>query len=124
MPIILALGAVFAALFLIPILVYGAASALTGIRTPGDDPRAFLTGVAVSKAGTAAAFVGLWLLARQAPGFSPVAFVALWWGMFVLGEIGKAIGPDYGRTEAIAGVISESLYLPLAGWIVARLLPV
>lgn len=123
MSVVLSWLAVFATLFLIPILVYGAASALTGIRTPGDDPRAFLTGVAVSKAGTAVAFVGLWLLARQAPGFSPVAYVLLWWGMFVLGEIGQAIGPDYSRTEAIAGAISESLHLPLAGWIVARLLP-
>ncbi|MCB6179219.1 hypothetical protein LHP98_13920 [Rhodobacter sp. Har01] len=124
MSILLAWAAVFAALFVIPILVYGAASALTGIQPPGGDPRAFLTGVAVSKAGTALAFVGLWLVARDAPGFSPLIYVALWWGMFVIGEVGQALGPDYSRTEAIAGGISETLYLPLAGWILTRLLPV
>ena len=123
MTLVLAWLAVFAALFLIPIAVYGAASALTGIQPPGGDPRAFFTGVAVSKAGTALAFVGLWLMARDAPGFSPALYVGLWWAMFVLGEAGQALGPDYGRTEAIAGVISESLYLPLSGWVLTRLLP-
>lgn len=42
--------------------------------------------------------------------------------MFVIGEVGQAIGPNYGWKEAVAGVISETVYLPLSAWLVDWLL--
>lgn len=123
MRIAFAVGLVFLTIFIVPVLVYGILSRVTGLQPPGDDPMAFLAGVAVSKLGTAVAFVGIWALGREVLGSSWMLYVALWWVMFVLGEVGQAIGPDYSWSEAIAGVISETIYLPLSGVIVARLLP-
>lgn len=120
---VLALLLVFLTLFLVPVLVYGAFSSLTGLQPPGDDPLAFLGGVAVSKFGTALAFVGIWLLGRDGLGTQWALYALAWWAMFAFGEIGQALGPGYGWQEAIAGIISETIYLPLSGLIVARLLP-
>lgn len=114
---------VFAALFAVPILVYGAFSATLGIEVPGGNPAAFLSGVAVSKLGTAIAFVGLWLMVRYDRADRIWTYVFFWWLMFVLGEIGQAIGPAYSWGDALAGIISETIYLPLAGLILRRLLP-
>lgn len=119
----LAVLAVFLILFLVPIIVYGVLSRLTGLQPPGDNPAAFLTGVAVSKLGTAVAFVGIWLLARDSIGQLLWAYVALWWVMFVLGEIGQAIGPDYSWSEAIGGIVSETIYLPLSVMFLRWMLP-
>ncbi len=118
-----AVGLVFLILFIVPVLVYGALSRVTGLQPPGGDPMAFLTGMAVSKLGTALAYVGIWALGREAFGTNWILYVALWWVMFALGEIGQAIGPDYSWSETIAGVASETIYLPLSGLIVARLFP-
>jgi hypothetical protein len=123
MRIALTIALVFLVLFIVPVLVYGALSRVTGLQPPGDDPLAFLTGVAVVKLGTAMAFVGIWLIGREALGPQWGLYVLCWWVMFVLGEVGQAIGPDYSWQEAFAGVLSETLYLPLSGLIVARLLP-
>jgi hypothetical protein len=40
--------------------------------------------------------------------------------MFIAGEIGQAMGPGYTWREALAGGISATVYVPLAGWITAR----
>jgi hypothetical protein len=120
----LAVAAVFLTLFVVPVLVYGTLSQVTGLQPPGDNPAAFLTGVAVSKLGTAIAFVGIWLLARDDLAPQLWTYVALWWLMFVLGEIGQAIGPDYSWSEALGGIVSESIYLPVSGLILRWLLPV
>lgn len=119
----LAVAAVFLTIFIVPVLVYGMLSRLTGLKPPGDDPMAFLAGVAVSKLGTAIAFVGIWLLAQGSLGPHWLAYVALWWVMFVLGEIGQAIGPDYSWSEALGGIVSETIYLPASGLILLWLLP-
>ena len=37
--------------------------------------------------------------------------------MFIIGEIGQAIGPKYSWTEAIAGIISETVYFPLSAYV-------
>jgi hypothetical protein len=34
--------------------------------------------------------------------------------MFIIGEIGQAISPNYSWKEALAGIISETIYLPLS----------
>jgi hypothetical protein len=119
----LAVLSVFLTLFFVPILVYGAQSQLTGLQPPGDDPAAFLTGVAVSKLGTALAFVGIWLLARDSLGPQLWIYVALWWVMFVLGEVGQAFSPNYGWPEAVGGILSETIYLPLSGLILRWMVP-
>jgi hypothetical protein len=49
-------------------------------------------------------------------------YALLWWVMFVVGEIGQAIGPDYTWKEAIAGMISETIYVPLAAYVTRWLL--
>lgn len=122
MNVALSVFLVFATFFATPIVVYGALATPLGIRVPGEDPLAFLASVAVSKLGAAIAFVGLWLMMRYDHADRIWTYVLFWWLMFVLGEIGQAIGPDYSWAEALAGIISESIYLPLAGLIVARLL--
>jgi hypothetical protein len=123
MRIALTTSLVFLTLFIVPVIVYGAFSRVTGLQPPGDDPSAFLAGVAVSKIGTAIAFVGIWLLGRETLGPQWGLYVLCWWAMFVLGEVGQAMGPDYSWQEAIAGILSETIYLPLSGLIVVRLLP-
>ncbi len=42
--------------------------------------------------------------------------------MCVIGEAGQAIGPNYSVLDAVAGVISETVYFPSSGWIVQRML--
>lgn len=123
MNIALSVVLVFATFFLLPVAVYGVLSAATGLEVPGRDPLAFLAGVAVSKLGTAIAFIGLWLMVRYDRADRVWTYVLFWWLMFVLGEVGQAIGPDYSWTEALGGIVSESIYLPIAGLILRRLLP-
>jgi len=49
-------------------------------------------------------------------------YALIWWLMFVIGEIGQAIGPNYTWKEAIAGVISETVYLPLSAYVTNSLI--
>jgi hypothetical protein len=42
--------------------------------------------------------------------------------MFILGEIGQAIGPNYSWKEAILGIISEIVYVPLSAYLIFRIL--
>lgn len=76
----------------------------------------------VSKLGTALAFVLIFYVARGSLGGQWLVYALLWWVMFVLGEIGQAIGPDYTWKEAIAGVVSETIYVPLAAYVTSWLL--
>ena len=123
MRVFIALILVFLALFAVPFFVYGAFSSLSGLQPPGDDAVRFLLGVAVSKLGTAFAFVGIWLLGRDMLARQAGIYVFLWLVMFMLGEVGQALGPEYSWQEAFAGMISEALYFPLAGLILVRVLP-
>jgi hypothetical protein len=109
---------VWLAIFVVPIAVYGAFAAVTGLKPPGSSPALFLVGTAVSKLGVAIAFVGLFHLGREVFGGQWLLYAGLWWVMFVIGEAGQAIGPDYSVQEAAAGVISETIYFPLSALIV------
>lgn len=120
--ILVAIVLVLAIVFVVPIAVYGAFSAMTGLRPPGDSPSLFLLGVLVSKAGTAIAFVLIFHVARAVFGGQWLLYAGLWWLMFAFGEAGQAIGPDYSPQEAIAGIVSETIYLPLCAWLVNRLI--
>ena len=44
-------------------------------------------------------------------------YALLWWLMFVIGEVGQAILPTYSWTEAVAGILSETLYVPLSAYV-------
>ena len=112
---------VWLVIFIVPILVYGAFAAVTGLKPPGSSPVLFLVSTAVSKLGTAIAFVGLFYIGREVLGGQWVLYAGLWWLMFVIGEAGQAIGPDYSVQEAVAGAISETIYFPLSGLIVSWL---
>jgi hypothetical protein len=46
-----------------------------------------------------------------------VIYACLWWLMFVFDEIGQSIGPKYSVKEALAGVVSETIYLPLSAYL-------
>lgn len=73
----LAVPLVWIVIFVVPIIVYGVLSAATGLQPPGGNPM-FLAGTAISKLGTAMAFVLLFCLGRTVIGPSG-------WSMWVSG---------------------------------------
>ncbi len=116
---------VLAVIYIVPFLVYGLATLMVDLKPPeGASPTRFLTGVFVSKIGTALAFVLLFYFARESLSRQWPLYAFLWWLMFFFNEVGQTIGPGYSLTEAIAGVISETIYLPLSAFITNWLLGV
>lgn len=110
-------------MYVVPFPFYGAAAALTGLQPPeGAAPGVFLLSVLVIKIGVAAAFVLIFYLGRDALAGRWLIYAFAWWLFFVLSEVGQAIGPGYSWTEAVAGVLSETVYCPLAALVVDRLL--
>ena len=116
--LILNIGLVWAIIYIVPFVVYGVASVLTGLKPPeGVSPARFLISVLVSKLGTAMTFVLIFHFARGALSGRWVLYASLWWLMFVVGEMGQAIGPHYSWREAVAGIISETIYWPLCAFV-------
>jgi energy-converting hydrogenase Eha subunit E len=113
--------ATLAIIYIVPFPFYGLLSVLAGLEPPSDgSPVQFMIGVLVSKVGIALAFVLLFYLGRTSfAGRWPV-YALVWWLMFVIGEVGQAIGPGYSWPEAAAGIVSESIYFPLSAFIVDR----
>lgn len=110
-------------MYVVPFPFYAGAAALTGLQPPeGASPAVFMLSVLVIKIGAAAAFVLIYYLARESLGGNWLRYAFAWWLFFVLAEVGQAIGPGYSWTEAIAGILSETVYCPLAAWATARLL--
>ena len=104
-------------IYVVPFLVYSLSSIFAGVRPPeGASPEQFLLSVLVSKVGTSLAFVLIFCLARQPLTGRWPAYAFVWWAMFVIGEIGQTIGPHYTWKEALAGMISETIYVPLAAY--------
>jgi hypothetical protein len=121
--VILSTVLVLVIIYIVPFLVYGLASVVTDLKPPaGASPARFLISVLVSKVGTAIAFVLIFYFARSSLSGQWFLYAVIWWLMFIIGEIGQAIGPDYSWPEAIAGVLSETIYLPLSGLILRWLL--
>jgi hypothetical protein len=109
---------VLAIIYIAPFLVYALASVIAGVKPPeGVSPAQFLISVLVSKIGTAIAFVLIFYFARSSLSGQWLLYAFVWWLMFVIGEIGQAIGPNYTWKEAIAGIISETVYLPLSAYL-------
>ncbi len=116
--VVLSMLFVLVIIFIVPILVYGLASVVAGLKTPeGASPAQFLISVLVSKIGTAIAFVLIFYFARSSLSGQWFLYAFVWWLMFAIGEIGQAIGPNYTWKEAITGVISETVYLPLSAYV-------
>jgi hypothetical protein len=110
-------------IYIVPFAIYSGFSMLTGLAPPsGVSPLRFLLGVAISKLGTALVFVMIFFLAGDAFAELWWAYALLWWLMFVIEELGKAIGPDYGWQEAVAGIVSETVYFPLSAFVTRLLL--
>ena len=110
-------------IYTVPFLVYGLSSVVVDLRVPGDaSPMLFLASVFVSKLGTALAFVLVFYFARDSLSGRWHFYALLWWAMFVVGEVGQAIGPEYTWEEAIGGMISETVYVPLAAYVTRWLL--
>ena len=110
-------------IYLIPIIVYGAFAKFWGVQPPAAvSPARFLTSILVAKIGTAIAMTLLYSYARAA--FAPAwwLYALLWWGMFVFGEIGQWLEGKYTAKEAVAGIISETIYIPLAVFILTLLM--
>ena len=122
--IFLSIALVLGIIFIVPFLV-DSVFTFTGRLTPPEGPPAqFLLGVLVSKMGTAAAFVLLFFLARGVWQGRWISYALAWWLLFAFGEVGQALGPDYTWVEALAGLLSETVYVPLSAWTTSRLLPV
>lgn len=113
--VILCILLVLAVIYVVPFLVYGLGSAVAGLKTPeGVSPGKFLISVLVTKTGTATAFVLLFYFARDSLSGQWFLYACVWWLMFVMGEIGQTLAPNYSWKEALAGMISETVYFPLA----------
>lgn len=116
---------VLAVIYIVPFIVYGLFSTLIGTKMPeGVSPTMFLLSVLVSKLGTAIAFVLIFYFARNSLSGHWLLYAFIWWLMFVIDEVSQTIGPNYSWKEAIAGVISETIYFPLSAYIVSLLIKV
>lgn len=123
--IILAIILVLAVIYIVPFIVYAIFSAVAGLKPPeGASPLTFLLSVFVSKIGAAIAFVLIFYFARNSLSGHWFLYAVIWWAMLVIGEIGQAIGPNYSWKEAFAGVISETIYLPISAYMVNWLITV
>ena len=106
-----------AIIYIVPFIVYSVMTLVTSLEPPKDvSPVRFLSSIFVSKVGTAVAFVLIFYFARDALAGRWFLYALCWWIMFTIGEIGQAIGPNYSVSEAINGIISETIYCPLAAW--------
>ena len=116
--LILCIVLVLTVIYIIPFILYSAASVLVGLEPPeGVSPGHFLMSILVSKIGTAITFVLIFYVARDALSGKWILYAGLWWLMYVIGEIGQTIGPNYSWQEAIIGTISETIYWPLSAFI-------
>ena len=123
--ILLSTVLVLAVIYIVPFIVYGLFSKLIGAKMPeGISPKMFLFKVLISKLGTAIGFVLIFYFTRQSLSGHWLIYAFIWWLMFVLDEISQTIGPNYSWKEAVAGVISETIYFPLSAYILSLLIKV
>lgn len=108
-------------IFVIPIVVYGLFSAFFGVKEP-EKKLSFFLGILIQKMGTSLGFVALFLLGKGYFETNWLMYSLVWAGMYAVTEIGQTFLPNYSKKEAIAGIISELIYFPLAGFVVVHLL--
>jgi hypothetical protein len=121
--LVLATVAVLAIIYVVPLVVYGSASALGGMELPTESsPRRFLLGVLVTKLGTAVAFVLLLQLTSTAWTDRWLLYGLIWFAMFAASEVGDAISGRSGRREAVLGSLSEAIYAPASAFAAYKIL--
>ncbi len=120
---LIAVASVWAVIFAVPFVVYGAASVFLSLRQPDGPAWRFLLGVAVTKLGTAAAFVVLFAASREAwRGRRWLLYGAIWFLAFAASEAGDLVRGASNSAEAILGVLSEAVYAPVSAFAAHRLL--
>ena len=122
MNIALSLVLVFASLLLAELAAQALLVAASAAPEPAHGPFGLLPGLALTRLGMALAFVGLWLMVRYDQVERIWTFVLFWWVMLALYEVGQAVGPSCGWSDAVSGIVAASVGLPLAGLVVSRLL--
>lgn len=100
-------------LFVVPILVYGLFSKFFGVKEPEKSSKFFVS-VLLQKIGNTVAFV--WLF-NMIPNPNWMLYAAAWFVMFSIIEVGQSMLSSYSKKEAIAGIISEAIYFPLAAYL-------
>lgn len=123
MRVLVAIAAVWGILFAVPFVIYGSASALFGLQPPAGPAWQFLLSVAVTKVGTAAAFVALFALCRDGWRGRWLRYAGIWFLMFAVSEIGEVVKPGYSIVYALLGILSEAIYAPLSAFTTDRLFP-
>lgn len=121
MNLILSFLVTLAIIFSVPIAVYGMFSYVFGLKEP-EKKLGFLVGVLIQKVGTSLGFVWLFYLGINYFAANWLLYAAVWIIMFAIVEIGQVLVSDSSKNEAIAGIISESVYFPLAAAAISRLL--
>jgi len=112
-------------IYVVPFLVYSVFHAAGGLKVPEGVPAwRLLLSFFVSKVGTSIAFVLIFYFARGSLSGQWLLYAFIWWLMFVIGEVGQAIGPNYSWKEAIAGMIAETIYFPAAAFVTSWLIGV
>jgi hypothetical protein len=110
-------------IYVVPFVVYGVASVVGGLKPPDTaSPARFLSGIFVTKLGTAIAFVALFAIARSAWSGQWLLYGLIWLVMFALSEVGEAISGRMTMPEALLGIVSEVVYAPASALAVSRLL--
>ena len=123
--IILAIVCTLVIIYAVPFVIYSILAVTDGLKPSAEAPPSqFLIGILVSKTGTAIAFVLIFYFARDYLTGQWLLYALIWWLMFATGEVGLAIGPNYSWMEAVGGIISEAIYLPLAALVTKRVLTV
>lgn len=121
--IALSIGLTFVIMNVGAFIAYGTFSALVGLQPPANgSPAQFVLSVFVVKLGLAVGFVLLFHVARETWAGRWTHYALIWWVMFAVTEVGQAIGPNYSWLEAVAGIIAEAIYCPLAALAAVRVL--
>ncbi len=111
--------AVLAIIYVVPVVMYGASSRFVEMPSPENvGPARFLTGVLVTKLGTAVAFVAIFWLARDVWAEQWFVYAAIWFIMFAASEVGDAVSGRSSIAESVVGIASEAVYAPAAAWVV------
>lgn len=108
-------------LFIVPVLIYSLFVKFAGLKEPYRK-LGFMVSVLVQKVGTTLGFIAIFVIGKEHFMDSWLVYGLIWSAMFAIVEIGQAIGPDYSKEEAAAGIISEFIYFPLAAFFVYSLL--
>lgn len=113
---------VWAILFAVPFAIYGSASKFVDLTPPVGPAWRFLSGIAVTKLGTALVFVALFAFSRDVWREHWVLYGGMWFVAFAASEIGDAIRMASSLDEAILGILSEAVYAPVSAFAMSRLL--